>query len=86
MREYPNAFAFSVSRKCTLTITRNNVNSSNTVDTTRSPRPGEIDGVHYHYVTREKMREMIDGGEFLEHAEFGGNLYGTRLAPFRRLL
>lgn len=79
MQEYPDAFAFSVSRKCMLSVTREyNNNLWVIVDTTRSPRPGERDGVHYHYVTREKMQEMIDGGEFLEHAEFGGNMYGTR--------
>ncbi|KAI1722305.1 guanylate kinase domain-containing protein [Ditylenchus destructor] len=45
--------------------------------TTRKPRPGEIDGVHYHFTDMETMRKMIANGEFFEHAEFGGNLYGT---------
>ncbi len=49
--------------------------------TTRAPRPGEIDGVHYYFVTREKFGEMIEAGQFLEHAEFVGNLYGTPLPP-----
>lgn len=49
--------------------------------TTRNPRPGEIDGVHYYFVTREKFTDMINNGEFLEHAEFVGNLYGTPLPP-----
>jgi guanylate kinase len=39
--------------------------------TTRGPRPGEEDGVHYHFVPREKMLEMIAAGEFIEHAEVG---------------
>lgn len=34
----------------------------------------------YHFVTREEMKKEIDAGEFLEHAEFSGNMYGTRYA------
>ncbi len=46
--------------------------------TTRSPRPGEIDGVHYHFVKREDFEKMISQGEFLEWAEVhGSDLYGT---------
>ncbi|KAI8450851.1 guanylate kinase [Phakopsora pachyrhizi] len=45
--------------------------------TTRKPRPGEVDGVAYHFVIREEFEKMIGRGEFIEHAEFGGNLYGT---------
>ncbi|KAK2898414.1 hypothetical protein Q8A67_009832 [Cirrhinus molitorella] len=45
--------------------------------TTRNPRPGEEDGKDYHFVTREKMQEGIDKGEFIENAEFSGNMYGT---------
>lgn len=46
--------------------------------TTRQPRPGEIDGVHYHFVTREFMLDKIESGSFfIEHAEVHGNLYGT---------
>lgn len=45
--------------------------------TTRQPRPGEEDGVHYHFLTMDTFREWIDQGEFLEHAEFVGNCYGT---------
>jgi hypothetical protein len=37
--------------------------------TSRGPRPGEEDGVHYHFVTRERMLEMIAAGDFIEHAE-----------------
>ena len=47
--------------------------------TTRSPRPGEVDGKHYHFTTREAMTEAVTRGEFLETAEFSKNLYGTRL-------
>ena len=45
--------------------------------TSRKPRPGEQDGVHYHYVTREHLLKMVANGEFIENAEFSGNLYGT---------
>ncbi|KAK7145815.1 hypothetical protein R3I93_013523 [Phoxinus phoxinus] len=45
--------------------------------TTRNPRPGEEDGKDYHFVTRENMQEGIDKGEFIENAEFSGNMYGT---------
>lgn len=45
--------------------------------TTRSPREGEIDGVNYFFVTKEKFRQMIDEDGFLEHAEYVGNCYGT---------
>ncbi|MDR3309956.1 MAG: guanylate kinase [Oscillospiraceae bacterium] len=45
--------------------------------TTRQPRAGEIDGVHYHFITRERFLEMISRGEFFEHAEYVNNFYGT---------
>ena len=45
--------------------------------TTRAPRPGEKDGVDYHFVSRDKFEQMIGAGEFLEHANVYGNYYGT---------
>lgn len=45
--------------------------------TTRDPRPGEVDGVDYHFVSREDFRRQIATGELLEWAEYAGNLYGT---------
>ena len=45
--------------------------------TTRQKRPNEVDGVHYHYVTREKFQDKIDAGEFAEWAEVHGHRYGT---------
>lgn len=45
--------------------------------TTRPPRPGEVDGVDYFFVSRDKFIEMREKGEFLEWAEVHGNLYGT---------
>jgi guanylate kinase len=49
--------------------------------TTRAPRPGEVDGVQYHFVDRERFAQLVDGGELLEHAEFAGNCYGTPRQP-----
>lgn len=45
--------------------------------TTRAPRPGEENGKHYHFTTKEKMQKQIEQGEFLETATYSGNLYGT---------
>ena len=45
--------------------------------TTRSPRPGETDGVHYHFLDRDTFQQWIAEDQFLEHAEFVGNCYGT---------
>ena len=45
--------------------------------TTRSPRPGEIDGQHYHFTDIETFTSAIGEGKFLEHAEVFGNYYGT---------
>ena len=45
--------------------------------TTRAPRPGEVDGVHYMFVSREKFEELVKQDYFLEHASYNGNLYGT---------
>ena len=45
--------------------------------TTRAPRPGEVDGVHYHFLSREQFQQWVEQGEFLEHAEFVENCYGT---------
>jgi guanylate kinase len=49
--------------------------------TTRSPRPGELDGTHYHFVSRARFEEMIDNGELLEWAAYNHHMYGTPLAP-----
>mmetsp|Transcript_19277 Transcript_19277/g.36001 ORF Transcript_19277/g.36001 Transcript_19277/m.36001 type:complete len:552 (-) Transcript_19277:899-2554(-) len=45
--------------------------------TTRAPRPGEVNGTHYHFIDREVMLKQIEEGQFVEHAEVHGNLYGT---------
>lgn len=54
--------------------------------TTRPPRPGEIDGVHYHFVDPERFAQMVADGELLEHAEVFGNRYGTGRAATERAL
>ena len=45
--------------------------------TTRQPRNGEVDGVHYHFLSREQFQSWIAEDAFLEHAEFVGHYYGT---------
>lgn len=45
--------------------------------TTREPRPGEVDGKDYRFVSISEFRKMVDQGEFLEFAEVHGNMYGT---------
>ena len=54
--------------------------------TTREPRPGEVEGVDYYFVTPERFQELIDSGELLEWAEIHGGLHrsGTPSAPVRR--
>lgn len=54
--------------------------------TTRDIRPGETDGIHYHYVTKEFFQERIEQGKMLEYAEFVGNYYGTDLEFVEREL
>jgi guanylate kinase len=48
--------------------------------TTRKPRPGEVDGKDYHFIGREEFERLVAAGEFVEHANVFGNLYGTRLS------
>jgi len=54
--------------------------------TTRSPREGEEDGVSYHFTDRESMQKAIDEGEFIEHAVFSGNMYGTSKTAIRSVM
>ena len=54
--------------------------------TTRPIRAGELDGVHYHFTTKDSFVEMIGKGEFLEHAEVFGNYYGTALSTVESTL
>lgn len=54
--------------------------------TTRKPRVGEEDGVHYHFRDHDTFREMVDQGEMLEHAEVFGNFYGTPKGPVEQAM
>ena len=54
--------------------------------TTRPPRPGEVDGVHYHFVDTEAFKKMAADGEFLEWAHVFGHRYGTPRAPVEDML
>ena len=49
--------------------------------TTRSPRPGEVDGEDYFFLSREEFDGLVKNGEMLEHAEYVGNCYGTPKGP-----
>jgi guanylate kinase len=54
--------------------------------TTRSPRPGEVDGVDYHFVDDREFDRLIAADGLLEWAEYAGNRYGTPVAPLRARL
>lgn len=54
--------------------------------TTRPPRPGEVDGAHYHFVDDITFDRMIRDNELLEHADYAGNRYGTPRTPVERAL
>ena len=54
--------------------------------TTRKPREGEQDGVHYYFLTKEQFEQKVAAGGFLEHAQFSGNYYGTPAEPVDRQL
>jgi guanylate kinase len=54
--------------------------------TSRSARDGEVDGVDYNFVSRDRFERMIEAGEFLEWADVFGNLYGTRAADTEQVL
>lgn len=54
--------------------------------TTRAPREGEEDGVHYHFVDEARFKLMVSEGEMLEHAHVFGNFYGSPAAPVRKAI
>jgi guanylate kinase len=54
--------------------------------TSRPPRAGELDGVDYNFISRERFESMIAGGELLEYADVFGNLYGTSAATTEQAL
>ncbi len=54
--------------------------------TTRAPRPGEVDGVQYHFVSQDEFDRMVAEGELLEHAVYAGHSYGTPRRPVEERL
>lgn len=52
--------------------------------TTRTPREGEVDGEHYHFLSPEEFDRRVAGGEFVEHAAYSGNHYGTLRSELER--
>ena len=64
----------------------NNAMQVSVSHTTRASRPGEIDGVHYHFVGRTEFEALIEQGAFFEHAEVFGNYYGTSKVVIERTL
>jgi len=62
---------------CRLVVERDPQIELSVSHTTRRPRPGERSGVDYHFVSSEEFRALVDRNAFVEHAEYGKNLYGT---------
>ncbi|MFC1673758.1 guanylate kinase [Pseudomonadota bacterium] len=54
--------------------------------TTREPRPGEVDGQDYFFIEKDKFEQMVEDGEFLEHAKVFDNYYGTPRGPVEEAL
>jgi len=54
--------------------------------TTRAPRPGEEHGVDYHFLTPERFEARVEAGDFVEHANYSGNRYGTLRSDLERRL
>lgn len=54
--------------------------------TTRKPRPGEVDGEHYHFLTKEAFEQLIEEDGVLEYTLYNGNYYGSPTEPIRREL
>ena len=52
--------------------------------TTRPPRPGEHDGIHYHFLSRDQFDDRVAAGDFVEWAEYSGNRYGTLRSELER--
>ena len=57
-----------------------------TTCTTRLPRPGEINGVHYHFLTEDAFKKAEENGDFIETFRYAGNNYGTRYEDLSRLM
>jgi guanylate kinase len=75
--------------KTTITkeLIKRNADLKNSISvTTRPPRPGEIDGKDYHFISKEKFDEMVKNEELLEHAKVFRNHYGTPMQPVQEAL
>jgi guanylate kinase len=84
--EYPDKFGFSVSRTFTSNMLKARlVSPLRHSDTTRAPRPGEVHGKHYFFVSRQQFSNLIQESAFIEHAEFSGNCYGTSFETVRQV-
>jgi guanylate kinase len=73
------------------TLTRSLVDADRNLDlsisvTTRQRRPSEVDGRHYHFVSKQKFEQMRKAGDLLEYAEVHGNFYGTPRRPVEKAL
>lgn len=56
------------------------------LDTTRPKKPNEIDGVHYHFVSKQKFNEDAKAGKFIEYGEYQKYMYGTSMASIQVLI
>ena len=83
-QKHPDSFGFSVSRALYHPICAW-FHLWALSDTTRTPRPGEVNGQHYYFLSRESFQDLLDRNYFIEHAEFSGNLYGTSYATVREI-
>lgn len=54
--------------------------------TTRTPRPGEVNGVNYHFLSKDEFEKLIENGGMLEYANYCGNYYGTPKKPVEDML
>jgi len=87
--DYPDKFGFSVSRSSFFTTNGGPITPlpldfqkpalNTSLDTTRSPRAGEVDGRDYNFLTQEAFSSLVASKGFVEHATFGGNSYGTSI-------
>lgn len=77
--DIPDTFGFSISRMPLVQLFASNhvTHSLRLLDTTRAPRPGEQHGREYYFATKEDFLDLVSKNGFIEHAQFGGNYYGT---------
>ncbi|KAL8660503.1 MAG: hypothetical protein Q9202_006498 [Teloschistes flavicans] len=75
---HPDTFGFSISRTDARSSIRN-------LDTTRAPRSGEQDGREYKFTSRDSFQQLVNANGFIEHAQFGGNYYGTSVEAVKNV-